>query len=139
MSTEDEIRKASKQFYAALNRMANGDANLLADIWSHSAAVTAMHPIGGRQVGWDAVRASFEQVAQLASDGKVELKDQLIHVAGDMSYEVGVERGQLKLAGHQVTIEHRVTNIYQREAGVWKMIHHHTDTSPAMLDVLSRL
>jgi hypothetical protein len=26
MSTEDEVRKASEQFYAALNRMANGDA-----------------------------------------------------------------------------------------------------------------
>lgn len=139
MSTEDEVRNASKQFYTALNRMANGDANALADIWSHSATVTTMHPIGGRQVGWDAVRASFEQVAKLASDGKVELKDQLIHVAGNVSYEVGVERGQFKLAGHQVTIEHRVTNIYQREAGVWRMIHHHTDTSPAMLEVLSRL
>lgn len=139
VATEDEVRKASKQFYAGLNRMANGDAKPLADIWSHSAAVTAMHPIGGRQVGWDAVRASFEQVAQLASDGKVELKDQLIRVAGDVAYEVGVERGQLKLAGQQVTIEHRVTNIYQRQAGAWKMTHHHTDASPAMLDVLNRL
>ncbi len=139
MSTEDEVRTASTHFYAGLNRMANGDASPLADIWSHSATVTAMHPIGGRQVGWDAVRASFEQVAQLASDGKVELKDQLIHVAGDLAYEVGVEHGQVTLAGQKVTIEHRVTNIYQREAGAWKMTHHHTDTSPAMLDVLSRL
>lgn len=139
MSTEDEVRKASKQFYAALNRMANGDAGSLAEIWSHSASVTTMHPVGGREVGWDAVRTSFERVAQLASDGKVELKDQLIRVAGDAAYEVGIEHGQLKLAGQQVAIEHRVTNIYQREAGAWKMTHHHTDTSPAMLDVVSRL
>jgi ketosteroid isomerase-like protein len=139
MSTEDEVRKASKQFYASLNRMANGDADPLADIWSHSTAVTTMHPIGGREVGWDAVRGSFEQVAQLASDGKVGLKDQLIQVAGDVAYEVGIEHGQLKLAGQQVTIEHRVTNIYQRQAGAWKMIHHHADVSPAMLDVLSRM
>lgn len=139
MTTEDEVRKASMQFYAALNRMANGDARPLADIWSHSASVTTMHPIGGRQVGWDEVRASFEQVAQLASEGKVELKDQLIRVAGGVAYEMGVEHGQLKLAGRKVTIEHRVTNIYQLEAGLWKMTHHHTDTSQAMLDVLSRL
>jgi ketosteroid isomerase-like protein len=139
MSTEDEVRNASKQFYAGLNRMANGDGSPLADIWSHSASVTAMHPIGGRETGWDAVRASFEKVAQLASDGKIELKDQLIRVAGDVACEAGIEHGQLKLAGQQVTIEHRVTNIYQREAGGWKIVHHHTDTSPAMLDVLSRL
>lgn len=139
MSTEDEVRQASEQFYGALNRMANGDADPLADIWSHNATVTAMHPIGGREVGWDAVRGSFEQVAQLASDGKIGLKDQLIQVAGDVAYEVGIEYGQLQLAGQQVTIEHRVTNIYRREAGAWKIIHHHTDVSPAMLDVLSRL
>jgi len=35
MSTENEVRKASEKFYAALNRMVNGDAGLLVDIWSH--------------------------------------------------------------------------------------------------------
>lgn len=139
MSTESEVRLAWQSFYAALNRMANGDAGSLADIWSHGRDVTAMHPIGGRQVGWDAVRTSFEQVAQAASDGKLELHDQLIHVAGDVAYEVGIERGRFKLGGHPVSIDHRVTNIYQRQAEGWRMIHHHTDTSPAMLDVLGRL
>lgn len=139
MSIEDEVRKASGQFYAALNRMLNGDAGPLTDIWSHSAAVTTMHPIGGREVGWDKVRESWEQVAKLASDGKGELKDQLIQVVGDVAYEVGTEQGQAKLGGQQVSIEHRVTNIYRREAGTWKVVHHHTDVSPAMLDVLSRL
>jgi len=119
--------------------MVNGDAGPLADIWSHSAAVTTMHPIGGREVGWDKVRQSWEQVAQLASDGRVNLKDQLIQVAGDVAYELGVEHGQAKLAGQQVTLEHRVTNIYRREAGAWKIVHHHTDVSPAMVDVISRL
>lgn len=139
MSTEDEVRNASKRFYTGLNRMVNGDGGPLADIWSHSAAVTAMHPIGGREVGWDAVKASFEKVAELASEGTIELKDQFIRVAGDVACEAGIEHGHLKLAGQQVTVEHRVTNIYQREAGAWKIVHHHTDISPAMLDVLSRL
>ncbi|MDR6534637.1 nuclear transport factor 2 family protein [Variovorax soli] len=139
MSAEDEIREASRQFYAGLSRMANGESGALVDIWSHSAAVTTMHPIGGREVGWDAVGESFDKVAQLASDGKVGLKDQLIQVAGDVAYEVGIEQGQVKLGGQQVTLEHRVTNIYRREAGAWKLVHHHTDISPAMLDVLSRL
>ena len=135
----DNVRAASKQFYAGLNRMLNGDAAPLADIWSHSTAVTAMHPIGGRQVGWDAVRGSFEQVAHVASDGKVELKDRLIQVVGDVAYELGIERGQFKIAGNPVSIEQRATNIYRREAGAWRVVHHHTDLSPAMLDVLSRL
>jgi ketosteroid isomerase-like protein len=139
MSTEDDVRKASEHFYAALSRMVNGDSGSLANIWSHGAAVTTMHPIGGREVGWDAVRGSFEQVAKLCSGGKVALKDQVIRVAGDIAYELGIEHGQLKLAGHELSVEHRVTNIYQREAGAWKIVHHHSDISPAMLDVLSRL
>jgi ketosteroid isomerase-like protein len=98
-----------------------------------------MHPIGGRQAGWDEVRRSFEQVAQLASGGHAELRDQSIQVAGDVAYEVGVEHGQAKLSGEQVTIEQRVTNIYRREAGEWKIVHHRTDLSAAMLDILSRL
>lgn len=139
MSAADEVRKASSQFYAALNSMANGDAQPLSEIWSHGSAVTTMHPIGGRQVGWAEVWDSWQQVARLTTEGKVELKDQRIHVAGDVACEAGIEHGQLKLAGEQLSIEHRVTNVYQREAGVWKIIHHHTDTSPAMQQVLSRL
>jgi ketosteroid isomerase-like protein len=139
MSTEDEVRKASEQFYAALNRMVNGDTGPLADIWSHKAAVTTMRPIGGIEVGWDKVSKSWQQVAQVFSEGQVNLSDQIIQVAGDMAYELGVEQGQAKLAGQQVTIEHRVTNIYRREVGGWRIVHHHTDISPAMLDVLKRV
>jgi ketosteroid isomerase-like protein len=139
MSTENEVRKASEMFYAALNRMANGDATSLADIWSQGGDVTTMHPIGGREVGWERVRDSFRKVAEIASEGRVRLDDQIVGVTGDLAYELGSERGQLKLAGHPVTIDHRVTNVYRREAGQWKMVHHHTDVSPAMLDVLKRL
>lgn len=139
MPNEDEVRKASEKNYLAMIRMVNGDAAPLADIWSHSPTVTTMHPIGGRQMGWDKVQESFEQVAKMASNGQVKLRDQIIQVAGDMAYELGIEQGEIKLAGQQVKIDHRVTNIYRREAGGWKIVHHHTDLSPAMLDVISRM
>jgi SnoaL-like domain len=82
MSTEDEVRRASEQFYAALNNMANGDASAMSEIWSHDTVVTAMHPVGGRHVGWDEVRDSFQQVAQVASEGRVRLEDQMIQATG---------------------------------------------------------
>jgi ketosteroid isomerase-like protein len=119
--------------------MTEGDAGPLADIWSHAATVTTMHPIGGEQVGWSAVRESFEQVAGLASGGHVELDGQVIQVGGELAYELGRERGQIKIAGESVPIEQRVTNVYRREAGEWKIVHHHTDISPAMLGILERL
>jgi uncharacterized protein with GYD domain len=55
--------RSIRKFYSALDRMLNGDAGPLGDIWSHSATVTTMHPIGGREVVWDQVRGSSEQVA----------------------------------------------------------------------------
>jgi ketosteroid isomerase-like protein len=139
MSGEGDVRKASEKFYAALNRMGNGEKGAMSEVWSYNPVVTAMHPIGGRTTGWDAVRDSFDQVAGMAADAKIGLKDQFIKVHGDMAYELGVEHGEFKLAGHHISIEHRVTNIYEREAGGWKLIHHHTDISPGMLDVVSHM
>ncbi len=139
MSEENNVRKASERFYTALNSMLNGDADPLAKIWSHAKTVTTMHPIGGLQTGWDGVRESFEQVAGLASGGNVQLRDQTIRVVGDMAYEVGNEQGQVTLAGEKAPIEHRVTNIYCRESGDWKVVHHHTDISPAMVEILNRV
>jgi|SRR5208337_3958957 len=141
MAAEHDVHEASKKFYAALNHMATGDASLMGDIWSHGGSVTTMHPMGGREVGWGQVRKSFEEVAKLGSAGagRVELRDQVVHVGGDMAYELGVEHGHVTLGGHKVSLSHRVTNVYRKEAGGWKIVHHHTDTSPAMIDAVSKV
>lgn len=139
MSTEDQVRQASKRFYAALNSMANGDPTPMADAWSHGDGVTTMHPIGGREIGWNEVEGPWQQVAGLSSEGRVSLANQHIQASEDMAVEVGDEQGQLTMAGEVVSIAQRVTNVYRREEGEWKVVHHHTDLSPAMQDVLGRL
>lgn len=121
MPAEDDVRGASEFFYAALNRMGHGEKGVMSDSRSHGPAVTAMHPIGGRTVGWEAVRHQFVQVH------------------GDLADELGVEQGEFTMAGQLVRLEHRVTSIDRREAAGWKLVHHNTDTSPGMLEVLSRL
>ena len=97
-----------------------------------------MHPIGGRQVGWEQVNQSFDQVAKSSTGGQVELADQLIHAAGDTAYELGVEHARFSIAGEPLSVNSRVTNIYHREAGVWKIVHHHGDKSPGISDALGR-
>jgi ketosteroid isomerase-like protein len=139
MSAETEVRAASERFYAALNRMIGGDASSMQDIWSQSATVTTMHPIGGREVGREQVLGSFRKVAELAQGGEVKLTDAIVQVSGDVGYELGTERGQIKIAGQQAGLEHRVTNIYRKENGAWVIVHHHTDLSPTMLDIVHRL
>ena len=137
MAVEDEIRQASEQFYAALNRMINGDPEPMMEVWSHGSDVATMHPLGGRETGWEEVRASWEQVAQGFSEGQVSLEDLVVvPLSDDVAYTLGTEHGQAKLAEETVVIDWRVTNIYRREEGEWKMVLHHTDVSPALVEAL---
>jgi ketosteroid isomerase-like protein len=141
MSTEEEVRQASERYYAALGRLLEGDAGPLAEAWSHSAQITAMNPYGGREVGWEQVRPVFERVAQMCAGSRVTLgiRDRLIRVGGELAYEVGIEWGEGVVMGKPTTIEHRVTNIYRREADGWKLVHRHTDPNPEEKDVAAQL
>ena len=140
MAVEDEIRQASEQFYAALNRELNGDPGPMMEVWSHGSEVATMHPPGGRETGWEEVRAGWEQATQVFSDGQISL-DELVVVplADDVAYTLGTEHGQGKLGDELVSIDWRVTNIYRREGGEWKMVHHHADVSTAVVEALEHL
>ncbi len=139
MSAMNEVLAASTRFYGALNRMAAGDAAPMADAWVRSDEASAQHPIGGRDEGYDTIVASFAKVAAIAGGGEIRLLDQKIAAGSDMAVETGVETGTLVIAGHKATLHHRVTNVYRRLNGEWKVAHHHADLSEDMLDILKRL
>jgi ketosteroid isomerase-like protein len=83
------------------------------------------------------VRASWEQVAQAFSDGQVSIEDLVVvPLADDVAYTLGTENGQAKFGDQTVAIDWRVTNIYRREEGEWKEVHHHTDVSPQLVKFL---
>ncbi|SPH24027.1 hypothetical protein DEA8626_03075 [Defluviimonas aquaemixtae] len=139
MSAKNDICSASERFYAALNRMTNGDAAPMAHVWARGGSVSAQHPIGGRDAGYDTVIASFSKLAEIAGGGEIRLVDQSIDAGSDMAVESGVETGTLIIGGREAPIHHRVTNVYRRESGEWKLAHHHTDLSPALIEILNRL
>ncbi|MBT8417093.1 MAG: nuclear transport factor 2 family protein [Silicimonas sp.] len=139
MSDLNEIRAASAKFYTALNRMAAGDAAPMADAWARREDASAQHPIGGRDQGYDAIIASFSRFAKIAEGGDIRLVEQKIVAGSDMAVETGKEKGTLVIAGHTATIDQRVTNVYLLADGMWRMVHHHTDMSQDMLEILKRL
>ena len=139
MGTENDVRTASDQFYAALNRALNGDAGPMEAAWSRRPDVCVMHSTGGRQVGWDEVRASWERTAKICSNGRLTLRDQRMCIGDDFAYEFGTEHLEVRLAGQEVRTAFRVTNIYRREGNAWRMVHHHVDLDPAIVDLLSAL
>ena len=132
MSVED-VRQASDRFYAALNRGINGDTSAMFDICSQAGDATTMHPLGGRQVGWPEVRASWEMAAGAISSGSVEVSDLLVTLLGDdAAYTIGTEIGSATVGGATASFSGRCTNVYRREDGAWKLVHHHVDLLPDM-------
>lgn len=131
MSVE-EVRQASDRFYAGINRMVNGDTSAMFDACSHADDVSAMHPLGGRQLGWPEVRASWQMAADaLGTAGTVTVSDLRITLLGsDAACTTGTESASVVVGGAPVTFGGRCTNVYRREDGVWKLVHHHVDHLP---------
>ena len=138
-TAENDVRAASDRFYSALEAMANGDASSMAGIWSHADDVTTMHPIGGREEGWEAVNGSWEGVAGASRDGAVTRTDQLVRVIGDGAYELCTESVSMTFADEPVSVECRATNVYRHEGGEWKIVHHHADLDGEFADTVANM
>lgn len=128
---EKELRAANEKFYTALNAMFTGDLAPMEAIWSHRNDVTDMGPFGGRLTGWKAVADEFKKEAGMKLGGSVACKDVMVQAGSDMGYVVCVEEGKnMSADGKSVEVRFRATNVFRRENGAWKMVHHHTDISP---------
>src|SRR5437764_7767566 len=141
MTTETEVKQASDKFYAALNQMlATGSAGAVTAVWSQGGVGSTMHPIGGREVGRDQVLATWTQAGPAFSDGMVSAEDVVvIPLCDDVAYTIGTERYEGKVGGEMMRGEWRATNIYRRENGGWKIVHHHSDAVPELVELLARL
>jgi len=53
-----------------------------------------------------------------------------VDVHGDLAYTVGYEHTQVSVDGDPRTYSLRVTQVYRREDGEWKVAHRHADTVP---------
>jgi ketosteroid isomerase-like protein len=122
MAAEDEVRQAAQRYYAAQTRGLNGDPGPMEELWSHGSDVSIMPPSGSRVLGWEEVRAAWEQAAKAFSGGQVALDDVVVvPITEDAAYALGTEHGHRKVADQTVRFEGRVTNVYRREADGWKL------------------
>jgi ketosteroid isomerase-like protein len=60
-------------------------------------------------------------------------------VGEDLAYETGTEHVNVTMVKDQVQVDLRVSNVFRRESGEWKMVHHHVDRNQTMLEILSKL
>ena len=132
-AAEKEVLAANDQFYTALNMLFTGELAPMNAIWSHANDVTYMSPVGGFQVGWDAVRKDWETQAALKLGGKLVASEMQVTAGRDIAAVSDIEKGEnLNVKGEIQKVSIRATNIFRKEDGQWKMIGHHVDLLPQM-------
>jgi ketosteroid isomerase-like protein len=107
----------------------HGDPGPRMELWSPRDPVTLFGAIGMSESGWDQISRTFRWVASRFSEVTGFRFDvESVVVSGDVAYTLGFERFNGSVAGRpveQVTV--RVTHIYRREDGEWKIVHRHAD------------
>ena len=116
---------------AADTALHNGDAAPRAAIWSHNDPVTLFGAaLGGS--GWPKISAIFDRVASRFSNcTSWEYEVVAAGTSGDLAYIVGIEHTTASVNGatpEQYAL--RVTTIFRREGGEWKVVHRHADPMP---------
>jgi ketosteroid isomerase-like protein len=64
-------------------------------------------------------------------DGVVTDEYEVVYEGADMAYTVGYEIGDVALDGGPIARQRvRVTQIYRRKDGQWRLVHRHGDLAP---------
>jgi ketosteroid isomerase-like protein len=109
----------------------NGDPSLRMQLWSRQNPVTLLGAVKNGS-GWDEVSQVFRWLGSGFS-GCTAYRFELVAagVSGDLAYTVGFEHTSVSWNG--VPLEPytlRVTHVYRREDGEWKIVHRHGDRLP---------
>jgi ketosteroid isomerase-like protein len=115
----------------ALGEIKSGDAQPYIDCFADRPDVTLFGAWGPIEQGRRALADSFRLVASRFSGGNATVENLVVASSGDLAYTVGFERGPVSVDGgpeREMTI--RVTHIYRRIHGEWKLVHRHADFPP---------
>ena len=111
----------------------HGDLEPRLALWTRRDPVSVLGAMGPCVYGWEEVSRVFRWLADYFSDPADRRYDyrwdvEVADVSGDMAYTVGFERFKASRGGgppEDVVL--RVTHVYRREDGEWKIVHRHGD------------
>jgi ketosteroid isomerase-like protein len=108
--------------------MHNGDAGPRRALWSRNEPVSVLGAWRSAH-GQDELTELFSGLGRSFSDcTSWEFERQAYDVSGDMAYTAGLEHTSVSLDGKPRTYTLRVTQVYRREGGEWRVAHRHGDT-----------
>ena len=114
---------------AAEEAFVRGDPGPRMELWSRRDPLTLFGAIGMSESGWDQLSRTFAWASARFSDvTDFRFDVEVVDVRRDMAYTLGFERFNASVAGRPVEpVTVRVTHIYRREDGEWKIVHRHAD------------
>ena len=125
-----DLSKFIGQNHQALDAFAKGDPEPLKNLYSRRDDVVIANPFGPPAKGWVKAAATMERAATNYRDGKAIGFERISEYAtADLGYIIEIERYQSKVGGVDklVPIALRVTTIFRREEGVWRIVLRHAD------------
>jgi ketosteroid isomerase-like protein len=129
MKTTD-LEQAIKHSHEALASILNGDPSGYKALYSHRDDITLGNPFGPYARGRKNVEATLDGAASHYRDGEVVRADLIAsYESADLSCVVEVEHGRARVGGGAdlVPVAVRVTSVFRREQGEWRLVHRHAD------------
>lgn len=133
-------------FEQGTTRLLNGDAALWKRNALHGEQATIMGAWGAYEKGWaEAESRCGWAAARFRKDGGATMSVEMLamRASADLAYTVAIERSVVHLVGRAqaAPVALRVTHVFARDNGAWKLAHRHADpltvkTAPA--DVLQK-
>jgi ketosteroid isomerase-like protein len=132
MSNENgEFKEAVERVRDALAAMASGDGEPYVDCWAKSVDTTLFGAWGPIERGYPRLSKTFRWVASRFRSGSLVPDNTVAFASGDLGYTVGFERGEVVVDdGPARPMIIRVTHIYRRIDGEWRLVHRHADFPP---------
>ncbi len=114
----------------ASNAFVNGEFEPLRKISTEMSPATIFGPKGDCIQGADKVNSANASGAKLFRPGSKNNFDIMHHAADEnIAYWAGIQRMVVQMHGQErgIPMNLRVTEIFRREQGHWKLIHRHAD------------
>jgi len=128
--TAQDLTSVIEQSHQALDAILRGDASGYRALFSQADDVTLGNPFGPYARGRKDVEATLAGAAANYRDGAATGVDLVAkYVSDDLACVVEVERGRARVGGstQQLSIAVRVTSVFRKESGGWKLVHRHAD------------
>jgi ketosteroid isomerase-like protein len=129
---DDFVARTVARHRVATTGVRNGDPTSFLERLSRHNPVTLFPSSQPSQVGWVDVSQAIRKVASVySSSGVVEFEVVAAGLSGDLAYLVGHERAASSIEdGTAEDLRLRITQVYRREGGEWKLVHRHADAGP---------